>query len=145
MSELHLLRPYWLLALLPLVLVLWRMWRSKSESQNWRAVCDPRLLHYLLVGEARTSTQWPLLVAGIAGVLTILALSGPVWKKLPQPVLREHSALVVALDLSRSMDAADLRPSRLQRARLRHSRLLSPRLPRMQKPSPPRLQPSPLQ
>ncbi len=119
MSELHLLRPYWLLALLPLALVLWRMWRSESESQSWRAVCDPRLLHYLLIGGARTSTQWPLLVAGIAGVLSILALSGPVWKKLPQPVLREHSAMVVALDLSRSMDAADLRPSRLQRARLK--------------------------
>ncbi len=119
MGELHLLRPYWLAALLPLALVLWHMWRSKSESQSWKAVCDPRLLRHLLVGETRAATHWPLLVAGIAGILAILALSGPVWKKLPQPVLREHSALVVALDLSRSMDAADLRPSRLKRARLK--------------------------
>jgi len=127
MGELHLLRPFWLVALLPLTLVLWRMWRSKSENQSWKAVCDPRLLRYLLVGETIRSKQWPLLVAAIAGILTILALTGPVWKKLPQPVLREHSALVVALDLSRSMNAADLRPSRLQRARLKLLDLLQMR------------------
>ncbi|MCP4126391.1 MAG: VWA domain-containing protein, partial [Gammaproteobacteria bacterium] len=127
MVELQLLRPHWLLALLPLIWVLWRKWQNQGESQSWRTVCDHRLLPYLLVGEAGRSNRRPLLVAAIAGLLSIIALSGPVWKKLPQPVMREHSALVVALDLSRSMDAADLRPSRLERARLKLLDLLQMR------------------
>jgi len=40
---------------------------------------------------------------GIAGLLSILALAGPTWERLPQPAFRDQSALVIVLDLSRSM------------------------------------------
>ena len=39
-------------------------------------------------------------------------------EQLPQPVYREQSSLVVVLDLSQSMNATDVKPSRLARAKL---------------------------
>lgn len=117
MSEFHFLRPYWFLALLPLLALLWLLWRQKHHSRSWRAVCDPRLLDYLLVDAEGKQKAWPLLLSGSMAVLLITALAGPVWERLEQPVFRNQSALVIVLDLSKSMDATDIKPSRLARAR----------------------------
>jgi Ca-activated chloride channel family protein len=51
--------------------------------------------------------------------VALLALAGPAWERLEQPVYRTLNARVVVLDLSRSMDAADYQPSRLTRARFK--------------------------
>ena len=53
---------------------------------------------------------------GLGALLAVLALAGPAWKKIPQPVFSDRNALVIALDLSLSMDATDVTPSRLGRA-----------------------------
>ncbi|CAK0781909.1 Ca-activated chloride channel homolog [Gammaproteobacteria bacterium] len=119
MSAFHFLRPLWLLALPPLAVLLWRLWRQRLTAGSWRAVVDPRLLPYLILGSESRQRPWPLFAMGIGGLLAILALAGPVWQKLEQPVFRQQSALIVLLDLSRSMDAADLKPNRLERARLK--------------------------
>ena len=116
-GDFHWLRPAWLLALIPLALLLWLQYRRKRQGGNWQTVCDPQLLPYILIDQQTKNNLWPLIVFGIAGLLTILALAGPAWKKLQQPVFREQSALVIILDLSRSMNAGDINPSRLIRAR----------------------------
>ncbi|MEM8817790.1 MAG: VWA domain-containing protein, partial [Pseudomonadota bacterium] len=67
------------------------------------------------------------MVFALTGVLAALALAGPAWERIEQPVFRSDQALVVALDLSRSMDAGDLTPSRMQRARLKILDLLERR------------------
>lgn len=117
MAEFHFLRPYWFIALLPLLLGLWLLWRRRYHSRSWQSVCDPRLLPFLLIGTAGKRSRWPIVLAGLLGTLMIIALAGPTWQKLEQPVFREQSSLVVVLDLSRSMDAADIKPTRLTRAR----------------------------
>ena len=117
MSEIHWLRPTWLWAFLPLGMLLWFLFRHTLKGLSWRAVCDPQLLPYILIGRDSEHRRWPLVAVGLAGFLTILALAGPAWERLPQPVFREQSALVLVLDLSRSMDAADITPTRLTRAR----------------------------
>ncbi|VAX05957.1 Aerotolerance protein BatB / Aerotolerance protein BatC [hydrothermal vent metagenome] len=117
MAEFHFLRPLWFLALIPLSAILWLLWRRVASSLTWRAVCDPELLPYLLVGEQGTIKRWPVMAVALAGLLGIIALAGPAWIKREQPVFREQSALILALDLSRSMDATDIKPSRLTRAR----------------------------
>jgi Ca-activated chloride channel family protein len=93
------------------------MIKHRFDSSSWRLVIDPKLLPFLLSpseGEPRT---WPRWLVGMVGLLSIMALAGPTWDKLPQPVFSTQAALVIALDLSRSMDATDIRPSRLTRAR----------------------------
>ncbi|HEU4616436.1 MAG TPA: VWA domain-containing protein, partial [Gammaproteobacteria bacterium] len=71
--------------------------------------------------------RWPIAAALAAWILATLALAGPAWQRVPVPAFRTNEALVVALDLSRSMDAADLQPSRLARARLKLLSLLERR------------------
>jgi Ca-activated chloride channel family protein len=119
LANFHFLRPLWLLALLPLAGLQWAMWRRRAASRSWQSVVDPRLLQHLLIGsDARQSRALPFAIA-LGGVLAICALAGPAWRKIEQPVYRQQSALVVALDLSRTMDASDIKPSRLQRAQLK--------------------------
>ena len=56
-----------------------------------------------------------------------LALAGPAWERQSVPVTRDGDAMVIALDLSRSMEATDLAPSRLARARLKLKDILRER------------------
>ena len=118
-ADLHFLRPEWLWALLPLALGTLALARRQLAPGSWQRVVDPALApHVLSVAQRRRSLlRWWLLFAG--GVLAVLALAGPAWDRVEQPVFRSEQALVVALDLSRSMDAQDLSPSRLTRARLK--------------------------
>ena len=64
-------------------------------------------------------SRWPLIASLCGWVLAVVALAGPAWERLPVPAFRSEEALVVAFDLSRSMDATDVEPSRLARARLK--------------------------
>ncbi|MHB1245652.1 MAG: VWA domain-containing protein [Sulfuriferula sp.] len=118
-SAFHFLRPLWLIALLPLGLMLWMMWRRRLLSRSWQRVVDPRLLAHLLIGKNARQGPWAIFAVGLGGLLAILALAGPAWQKLPQPVFRQQSALVLVLDLSLSMNATDIQPSRLERAKLK--------------------------
>lgn len=118
-ADFHWLRPEWLWAL-PLVgLLTWALAHRRLAPGSWQRVVDPRLAPFVL---SRTQSKvlnyrWWLMLLG--GVLAVLALAGPSWNRVEQPVFRSEQALVIALDLSRSMDAQDLSPSRLTRARLK--------------------------
>jgi Ca-activated chloride channel family protein len=119
LADFHWLRPEWLWALpfvgaLTLVLA-----RRRLAPGSWQSVVDPALVPHVL---SRTQVKklgyrWWLILFG--GIIAALALAGPSWNRVEQPVFRSDQAVVIALDLSRSMDAQDLAPSRLTRARLK--------------------------
>jgi Ca-activated chloride channel family protein len=119
MADFHFLRPLWLLALPLGPLLAWSLWRRLHEGAQWREVCDPHLLRHLLVSPAAARHKWPYWILTAAATLALLALAGPAWERLEQPVYRTLNARVVVLDLSRSMDATDYQPSRLTRARFK--------------------------
>ena len=127
MSLFHFLRPWWFLLLPPLLVLLWLFWRRRLQSRSWQEICDPQLLPHLLIGRSRRRAHWPLWLLLVGLLLSVIALAGPTWRKQPQPLLKQQSALVIALDLSRSMLAADLKPSRLVRARLKIEDILRQR------------------
>lgn len=127
LAEFHFIRPYWLLALIPFGVLLVLMLRSKLRQGNWSAVCDTALLPYLLQEKAVGQSRWPLTAGAVGALLAITALAGPAWERQPAPVFRNDSALVIALDLSLSMDAADIKPSRLTRARYKIADILKQR------------------
>ena len=118
-AEFHWLRPEWLWALPLVALVAYAMARRSLAPGNWQRIVDPALAPFVLSRSAmrRHSYRWWLL--GLGGMLTVLSLAGPSWNRAEQPVFRSEQAMVIALDLSRSMDAQDLTPSRLTRARLK--------------------------
>ncbi|MDO9168710.1 MAG: VWA domain-containing protein [Methylobacter sp.] len=125
--EFHFIRSYWLLAGLPFLVIVVLMLRNKLAQGNWSAVCDAALLPYLLQEKQGKQSRWPLTAGAIAALLVIIALAGPTWERLPSPVFRNDSALVIVLDLSRSMDAADIKPSRLIMARYKIADMLKQR------------------
>lgn len=127
LSEFHFIRPYWLLAIVPYLVLIILMVKSKLSQGSWSAVCDTGLLPYILQQKTVSRSRWPLTAGAIAGLLTIFALAGPAWERLPAPVFRNESALVIALDLSRSMDAEDIKPDRLTRARYKIADILNRR------------------
>ena len=127
LADFHFIRPYWLLALLPYLSLLVMLVRNKLSHGNWTAVCDAALLPYLLQDKAVAQSRWPLTISAVAAFLAIIALAGPTWERLPTPVFRNDSALVIVLDLSRSMDAADIKPSRLVKARYKITDILKQR------------------
>jgi Ca-activated chloride channel family protein len=115
-SELHLLRPLALLGLIPaLIAVALAQWRKRSAG-NWENIINPALLPYLMQGET-SKKQRGILWALLAWIITCLALAGPSWQQLPQPVHKKDAALILIMDLSPSMLAEDIKPSRLERAR----------------------------
>src|SRR5690606_35080145 len=128
LDDFHFLRPAWLLALpLGVALILYAF-RTQASGGAWRRVVDRALQPLVLTAADRfTGRRWPLLAALAAWTLATIALAGPAWERLPVPAFRSNEALVVALDLSRSMDAADLSPSRIARAKLKLLSLLDRR------------------
>ncbi|TDR41697.1 Ca-activated chloride channel family protein [Tahibacter aquaticus] len=116
MDMLHFLRPWWFLALLLLPL-LWRALRADGGLQrSWARAVDAHLLPHLLAG-AETPRRAPLLLVSVAWTIACVAAAGPAWERLPTPLYRNQAARVIALQLSPSMLAADLKPTRLTRAR----------------------------
>ena len=117
MAAFHFLRPEWLWGLLPLVGLLVFLAKRGANAHVWESVCDAHLLPHVLVGTTGAKSRSPIILLGLGWTLALVALAGPVWSQLPQPVFRAESALVIVLDVSRSMDAQDVAPSRLTRAK----------------------------
>ncbi len=127
LTDFHFLRPLWLLAALPTAALLISLIRRQQAQGLWSSVCDSALLPYIIDQKPSTQRRWPLWLASLASMLTIVALAGPTWQRLPTPAFRNDAALVIALNLSTSMNAADVKPSRLIRARYKISDLLKQR------------------
>ena len=125
MSEFHFLRPWWLIALIPTLLLVISLWRHRSKGSSWNKVIAPHLLQRLWLDSPGKHSRLPLILLGLGWLLAILALAGPVWERLPEPVWQTQASRVLILDLSPSMNAADLAPSRLERARFKIQDILN--------------------
>ena len=127
MSEFHLLRPYWLLSLLPLMLVCWAIWRSQDSQARLKKVISPHLLEHLVVGEQRTRRLRPASMLILIWIVTVIALTGPTWQREAAPFTDDDAGLVVLLKVTATMKATDIQPSRLQRAKHKLHDLLQQR------------------
>ena len=119
-NNFHFLRPWWFMGLLPVAAVVaFYSWRKRSAG-SWENIINPELLPFLMQGSEGkkvVSNTWLLAIVVGAWIICCLSLAGPTWQQLPQPVHKQDAALVVVLDLSPSMLAEDISPSRLVRAR----------------------------
>ncbi len=100
-----------------LAMALWRSSRLSKAVPN-------RLAEVLAPGVSRV---WPSLQSGaytVALVCFAVALAQPQCGERAEMVKRRGIDVVVALDASKSMDARDVQPSRLDRAKLELSTLL---------------------
>ena len=117
LSQFHLLRPFWLLALVPTAVLFIFLLKRKLASARWQGIVDEKLMPHVLDQMPSEQSRWPLWFVLLAWLLAIIALAGPTWEKLPQPVQKKDDALVIVLDMSLSMAAQDVSPDRATRAR----------------------------
>lgn len=117
LADFHFLRPAWLLAVLALPLAGLVVRRVHGRTGAWRAAIDAHLLPHLIDAPAvRTRSLAPWLAA-LAWTLACIALAGPAWERESLPLYRNSAARVIAIELAPTMLAADLKPTRLARAR----------------------------
>ncbi len=114
----HFIRPWLLLTLLPALYLWWQLQRSSTTANQWADVVDTELLDHLLQGEdgVRGRSRWHWWV-GLGWIACALALAGPSWEQRDVPTFRSVAERVIVIDLSKSMDAKDIKPSRLIRVR----------------------------
>ena len=124
-SQFHFIRPLWLFALLPLVLIAWMKLVRGNPMNSLSRFIAPHLLPHLLIAPDAKRRLNPDVMLVIVGVIISLALSGPSWRREPAPFAEQQAALMVVMKVTPSMQATDLLPSRLQRARHKLHDLLS--------------------
>lgn len=127
LENFHFLRPWWLLAIVPACLLAFGLLGSARRSTQWQSYIDARLLPFLLDGETSGMQKAPIIALALLWSLASIALAGPTWQQKAQPVQQDTSAMVILWDLSPSMYAQDVKPSRLVRARLKLMDLLNTR------------------
>jgi len=113
----HFLRPMWLIALIPLLALAWYWVKRTQSGSGWEATIDDNLLVALLDAGHKRSNRWLRTALLVSLIGAAVGLAGPTWQKLPQNVEQKNDALVILLDLSLSMLAQDIKPSRVERAR----------------------------
>lgn len=112
----------WLLLLLiPLSLIAVRTWRLRKKRMNQFA--EPLLFERIapLVVYKRLAVKSTIILC-VFGLL-IFALSGPRFGAVNEVTVKKSADIVIALDVSLSMLAEDVQPTRLQRAKLAISTL----------------------
>lgn len=148
-ADFHFIRPLWLLLIPLLLFAAYWLSRQGLRQTGFEQWIDADLLRHLVTDDNTNNRSHinnnddnthkakkaishlfarPIytLLAG-AWLIACIALAGPTWEKLPQPLQQSEQAMVIILDLSPSMRAADNKPSRIVRARLKIKDLLSQR------------------
>jgi Ca-activated chloride channel homolog len=123
-TDFHFLRPLWLLGVLALPLILKLAGNMRGAADAWRSAVDEHLLAYLIERDSKTASTLPKPLIVAAWLVACVALAGPAWERVPQPLFANRAARVLLLELAPSMLSADVRPSRLERARYKISDLL---------------------
>ena len=123
----HLLRPWWLLAIVPALLILFYWLKRNYGNSRWNSAISSELLKVLLEDTPGQSRAWFSGIVVATLLLVLIGLSGPAWQKLPQAVEQKQDTLIILLDLSLSMFADDLKPSRIERARQKITDILRAR------------------
>ncbi len=119
MNEMRLENPdmlhlFWLLPLLAGVL----LYRFRMKDRALKAFADAALLARVNATVSRAG-QWRKAAILLSALLCIVfSLARPAWNPRPEKIERKGRDIVLVLDVSRSMLAEDLKPNRLERAKL---------------------------
>ncbi|ACB75677.1 VWA domain-containing protein [Opitutus terrae] len=116
----------WLL-LVPLALLVWGLVRRRAGDADahdkiLRAEAGPHSLRLATHRTSAPSRARPWLSLALA--FGVIAVARPQWGRLEEPVFDQAREILIAIDLSRSMLAPDVKPSRLDRAKLLTQSLL---------------------
>lgn len=125
-QQFHFIRPWWLLAFLPMALLVITRFRQETKG-SWQDKLPTHLSKALSVGESSWKKQLPLKLLSIIALIVIIIAAGPTWQKQPSPFGEDKAPLMVVLDVSQSMLESDVQPTRLERSKQKILDILSTR------------------
>lgn len=114
LHALHFLRPAWLLLMVFAAALPWLWRRSHDWQRQLRGTIAPHLLAHLLVTPQAHHRLRPLHLLCALLAVGAVAAAGPTWEQDRPAFLENRAPLLLAIDLSPSMDASDLPPTRLE-------------------------------
>jgi Ca-activated chloride channel family protein len=118
-------QPNYLLCFMPLILIgLLIAFLTRRKEAAIAKLGMPDLIARLSATVNHTGRRWKLVLWFVALSLLILTLARPRWGSQVEYVERRGVEIMVALDVSESMLAEDLKPTRLARAKLEISELM---------------------
>jgi len=124
MQHFHFLRPFWLLAFVVIFYII-RAFSLRDDSlAQWRRLMSAEVLAHLTVSGNNNSWLSPQKMSLILAVPLCIVLMGPTWQQQPSPFSENNAPLIIALDVSKTMEQSDVQPSRLLRAKQKIIELL---------------------
>jgi Ca-activated chloride channel family protein len=114
-----------LLLIIPVLAGVFFHWTRRRNDRALKSLAEPQLWSRISDESGRSfrRTQWLLRILTLLCLIT--ALVGPEWGYQWQEVTNRGLEIIVALDTSKSMLATDIKPNRLERAKLAIKDLLS--------------------
>lgn len=108
---------YLLAGIIILILLYYFYYRWKSS--RFKMLAEQKLLDQIIKGQSKSKTKIKFLLAlVIFGLLTLSAANLQIGGKIDKQAHSETIDLILAFDISYSMLAEDLKPNRLERARM---------------------------
>lgn len=103
-------------AIIPLLVLVWLAgaWLLRRDRSR---LADERAYEKLTAGWSGAKITWRNILFILAIAFTCLALTNPQWGMRRESVQAESADIYIALDISTSMLAEDIAPSRLERAK----------------------------
>lgn len=120
----HFIRPLWLLSL-PFILAIWfHLRRQAAASSPAEAGISAHLRDALTIRIDQRRAIMPIDGTALVLSLALIGAAGPTWSRMPDPFVAQTAPLAIILKVTPSMDAIDVKPSRLERAKQKISDLL---------------------
>lgn len=113
----------WLLLLLPFFGLLFFL-RMRWKKKAIRRFGDPRLVSLLMPDQSNGKVRLKFFLLAGAFLFLVIGLANPQIGSKYEEVKRQGVDLIIALDVSNSMLAEDIRPNRLERAKQAIGKLL---------------------
>lgn len=118
--------PQWLYALLFIPVIAVLAWRGVNVAQKvMLGFMSDKTASRLAPGGAGFVRKTRIVIISAAIALSVIALARPQYGVKPVTVTRTGIDVMILLDTSRSMAARDIRPSRLERARIELARIVA--------------------
>ncbi|HEV7322864.1 MAG TPA: VWA domain-containing protein [Ensifer sp.] len=124
-ADFHFLRPLWLLALFAAPLLVFLVSRRSDVRSQWQDMIAPHLLDHLLIEKGGKRRFQPVHITAAVIAVAAIAAAGPTWQRERPPFVEDTAPLAIAIDLNPTMNATDISPTRLERAKLKVQDILN--------------------
>lgn len=113
----------WILVCIPVFIGAY-IWYTRRKRRQLAKFGDPTLVRELMPNASRVRPNVKFSILMVALVLLILAAARPQYGQREQTIKRQGIEAIIALDISNSMLAEDVAPSRLDRAKQMLSKMI---------------------